>query len=38
MDDKEIQNRKRELALQAFYLKVKQLIEELEKKLDKPKS
>ena len=38
MDDKEIQNRKRELALQAFYLKVKQLIEELEKKLDKLKS
>ena len=34
MNKKEIQNRKRELALQAFYLKVKDLIEDLEKKLN----
>lgn len=34
MNNKEIQNRKRELALQAFYLKIKQLVENLEKKLN----
>ena len=38
MNKKEIEERKKHLILQAFYLKVKQLIEELDKKLDKPKS
>jgi hypothetical protein len=33
MNKKEIEERKKYLILQAFYLKVKQLIEELEKKL-----
>ena len=34
MNDKQIEERKKYLALQFFYLKVKDLIEDLEKKLN----
>jgi hypothetical protein len=34
MNKKEMEERKKYLALQAFYLRVKELLEELEKKLN----
>jgi len=34
MDEEQIKERKKHLALQVFYLKVKELVEELDRKLN----
>jgi len=34
MDEKQIEERKKYLVLQVFYIKIKELVEDLEKKLD----